>query len=43
MTLTWFMSHFPDAASIIGEKALLQDFKRNPRSPLISIKVRNAP
>jgi len=35
---TWFKFHFPDALSIIGEEALLRDFERNPRSPLISTK-----
>jgi kynurenine 3-monooxygenase len=40
MTLTWFKSYFSDALSIIGEETLLKDFERNPRSPLISIKVR---
>lgn len=42
MTLTWFKSYFSDALSIIGEETLLKDFKRNPRSPLISTKVRFA-
>lgn len=36
----WFGTNFPDALPLIGEKALLRDFERNPRSPLISIKVR---
>jgi len=40
MTLTWFKSYFYDALSIIGEETLLKDFRRNPRSPLISTKVR---
>jgi hypothetical protein len=39
MTLTWFKNHFPDAVSVMGEQALLRDFERNPRSPLISTKV----
>ncbi|TFK76537.1 FAD/NAD(P)-binding domain-containing protein [Pluteus cervinus] len=36
--LAWFKSHFPDALEIIGEKDLLNDFTRNPRSPLICTK-----
>lgn len=38
--LCWFKTHFPDALPLIGEEGLLNDFKRNPRSPLISIKAR---
>jgi len=38
--LQWFKTHFPDVLPLIGEKALLADFERNPRSPLISIKAR---
>ncbi|CAL1704375.1 unnamed protein product [Somion occarium] len=36
--IKWFGTNFPDALPLIGEKALLKDFERNPRSPLISIK-----
>ncbi|TDL27357.1 FAD/NAD-binding domain-containing protein [Rickenella mellea] len=36
--LIWFKNQFPDAVPLIGERALLDDFKRNPRSPLIAIK-----
>ncbi|KAK2466991.1 hypothetical protein APHAL10511_001249 [Amanita phalloides] len=36
--LAWFTSHFPDAVKLIGEKKLLDDFTRNPRSPLICTK-----
>ncbi|KZT67708.1 FAD/NAD(P)-binding domain-containing protein [Daedalea quercina L-15889] len=36
----FFNTHFPDALPLIGEEALLEDFKRNPRSPLMSIKAR---
>ncbi|KAI8998528.1 FAD/NAD-P-binding domain-containing protein [Trametes punicea] len=38
--LKWFKAHFPDALPLIGEQGLLDDFHRNPRSPLMSIKVR---
>ena len=37
--LTWFKSHFPDVVRAIGEKTLVEDFLRNPRSPLICTKV----
>ncbi|KAF4615454.1 hypothetical protein D9613_002964 [Agrocybe pediades] len=36
--LTWFKSYFPDALRLIGENSLLEDFKRNPKSPLICTK-----
>ncbi|EIW60002.1 FAD/NAD-P-binding domain-containing protein [Trametes versicolor FP-101664 SS1] len=36
----WFSEHFPDALPLIGEQALLEDFHRNPRSALMSIKAR---
>ncbi|KNZ74195.1 Kynurenine 3-monooxygenase [Termitomyces sp. J132] len=36
--LAWFKLHFPDALSVIGEKILVEDFTRNPRSPLICTK-----
>ncbi|KAI0079955.1 FAD/NAD-P-binding domain-containing protein [Panus rudis PR-1116 ss-1] len=36
--IDWFKTNFPDALPLIGEQALLRDFERNPRSPLISIK-----
>lgn len=36
--LAWFTSYFPDATRLIGEKKLLDDFTRNPRSPLICTK-----
>ncbi|KAG8954726.1 kynurenine 3-monooxygenase, mitochondrial precursor [Tulasnella sp. 424] len=38
--LTWFRKHFPDALELIGEDTLLDDFARNPKSSLISIKAR---
>jgi kynurenine 3-monooxygenase len=38
--LSWFHQYFPDAISAIGEKALVEDFLGNPRSPLICTKVR---
>ncbi|KIJ16812.1 kynurenine 3-monooxygenase [Paxillus involutus ATCC 200175] len=38
--LSWFRSCFPDALALIGEDKLLNDFAKNPRSPLISIKVK---
>ncbi|KAF8894548.1 FAD/NAD(P)-binding domain-containing protein [Infundibulicybe gibba] len=36
--LAWFKAHFPDAVPILGEKALVNDFIRNPRSPLVCTK-----
>ncbi|KAF8201673.1 FAD/NAD-binding domain-containing protein [Pholiota molesta] len=36
--LSWFKVYFPDALRAIGEKALVEDFMRNPRSPLICTK-----
>jgi hypothetical protein len=36
----WFSRHFPDALSLIGEERLIEDFERNPRGALVSIKVR---
>ncbi|TBU50901.1 FAD/NAD(P)-binding domain-containing protein [Dichomitus squalens] len=36
----WFHANFPDALPLIGEEALLQDFHRNPRSALMSIKAK---
>ncbi|KDR81522.1 hypothetical protein GALMADRAFT_239524 [Galerina marginata CBS 339.88] len=36
--LSWFKLYFPDAARAIGEKLLVEDFLRNPRSPLICTK-----
>ena len=38
--LTWFEINFPDALPLIGREQLLESLKRNPRSPLIAIKVR---
>lgn len=37
--LSWFKSYFPDAVRVIGENALVEQFLRNPRSPLICTKV----
>ena len=39
-TLKWFKTHFPDALPLIGEEALVNAFERNPRSPLMIVKVR---
>jgi hypothetical protein len=36
----WFNQYFPDAFRLIGEMSLMDDFEQNPRSALISIKVR---
>ncbi|CAA7271785.1 unnamed protein product [Cyclocybe aegerita] len=36
--LAWFKSYFPDAVRAIGEKTLVADFIRNPRSVLICTK-----
>ncbi|KAG6850582.1 hypothetical protein H0H93_011250 [Arthromyces matolae] len=38
LILEWFKLHFPDALAMIGEKTLVEDFTRNPRSPLICTK-----
>ncbi|KAI1795758.1 FAD/NAD(P)-binding domain-containing protein [Ganoderma leucocontextum] len=38
--LQWFQANFPDALPLIGEEALLNDFHRNPRSALMSIKAK---
>jgi kynurenine 3-monooxygenase len=35
----WFKSQFADAVPFIGEEAIVDAFRRNPRSPLIAIKV----
>ncbi|KAG1768355.1 FAD/NAD(P)-binding domain-containing protein [Suillus occidentalis] len=37
--LLWFKNHFPDALSLLGEDKLLNDFEKNPRSPLITTKL----
>lgn len=37
--LSWFNQYFPDALRAIGEKNLVNDFLKNPRSPLICTKV----
>ncbi|KAF8498334.1 FAD/NAD-P-binding domain-containing protein [Gautieria morchelliformis] len=36
----WFKAHFPDAVELIGEGTLVEDFRRNPRNSLISLKVK---
>ncbi|KAH7914995.1 hypothetical protein BJ138DRAFT_1110079 [Hygrophoropsis aurantiaca] len=36
--LSWFKAHFPDALALLGEDKLLEDFQKNPRSPLVSTK-----
>ncbi|KAF8574488.1 FAD/NAD-binding domain-containing protein [Ramaria rubella] len=36
----WFKTHFPDAVKLIGEETLLNDFQRNPRNSLISLKAK---
>ncbi|KAF8557253.1 FAD/NAD(P)-binding domain-containing protein [Imleria badia] len=38
--LSWFRTYFPDALLLLGEDKLVNDFAKNPRSPLISIKAR---
>ncbi|TFK54973.1 FAD/NAD(P)-binding domain-containing protein [Heliocybe sulcata] len=38
--LAWFKRYFPDAVQLIGQETLLEDFQRNPRSPLMSIKAK---
>ncbi|KAI0705824.1 FAD/NAD-P-binding domain-containing protein [Cytidiella melzeri] len=42
-TLRWFKTYFPDALPLIGEDNLLRDFDNNPRSSLITVKVRTFP
>ena len=37
--LSFFQREFPDSLPLIGEKKLVADFFRNPKSPLMSIKV----
>jgi len=37
-TLKWFDTYFSDALPLIGKENLLRDFKKNPRSPLITVK-----
>jgi kynurenine 3-monooxygenase len=36
----WMKEQFPDAVPLIGETALSFMWERNPRSPLITVKVR---
>nr|AGK29872.1 FAD-binding protein [Volvariella volvacea] len=36
--VSWFRETFPDALNVIGEKNLVDDFMRNPRSPLMVTK-----
>lgn len=36
--LEWMKAHFPDAVPLIGESAVLDAFRNNPKSPLIAIK-----
>ncbi|GBE82002.1 FAD/NAD-P-binding domain-containing protein [Sparassis latifolia] len=36
--IKWFKTYFSDALHLIGEDALLHDFHRNPRSPLMVVK-----
>jgi kynurenine 3-monooxygenase len=36
----WLKAHFIDAVNLIGEETLLNDFQQNPRSSIISVKVR---
>ncbi|KAF8078035.1 hypothetical protein FPV67DRAFT_1463893 [Lyophyllum atratum] len=38
--INWFRTYFPDALLMIGEKTLVSDFTRNPRSALICTKSR---
>ncbi|KAF8163218.1 FAD/NAD(P)-binding domain-containing protein [Crassisporium funariophilum] len=40
IVVTWFQSYFPDAFRAIGAKTLVEDFMRNPRSPLIHTKTK---
>ena len=37
--IPWFKQYFPDALRLIGEESVLESFAKNPRSPLITIKV----
>ncbi|KAJ6601339.1 FAD/NAD-P-binding domain-containing protein [Mycena vulgaris] len=36
--IPWFRAHFPDLLFLLGEKQLLSEFQRNPRSQLITTK-----
>lgn len=38
--LDWMKAHFPNVVPLIGESAVLDAFRNNPKSPLIAIKVR---
>ena len=39
--LSFFNKHFPDVVALIGEDQLVADYFKNPKLPLISIKVIN--
>lgn len=39
--LSFFNKHFPDVIPLIGEDKLVEDYFKNPKLPLISIKVIN--
>jgi kynurenine 3-monooxygenase len=39
--ISWFGKYFPDALHLIGEESVLDSFAQNPRSSLITIKVRS--
>jgi kynurenine 3-monooxygenase len=38
--VAWFKQNFSDALELIGEDALVDDWEKNPRSALVSVKVR---
>jgi kynurenine 3-monooxygenase len=38
--LTFFKQEFPDSIDLIGEEKLVRDFFNNPKSSLMSIKVK---
>jgi len=40
--LDLFQTEFPDALELIGREALLHDWRANPASPLVTIKVPGA-
>ena len=37
--ISFFQREFPDSIPLIGEEKLISDFFKNPKSPLMSIKV----
>ena len=40
--LSFFSKHFPDVIPLVGEDRLVADYFKNPKLPLVSIKVINS-